>query len=88
MLNGGLCSQIPRWELDKFPGVDKVLGTSMKSVGEVMAIGRIFEEAFQKGVFLVAAPIGLGLRWKGVGLRLGLSGEGFDLSLFGSFADG
>ena len=41
--------KIPRWDLSKFRGVDKELGSSMKSVGEVMAIGRNFEEAIQKG---------------------------------------
>ena len=41
--------KIPRWDLSKFRGVDKELGSSMKSVGEVMAIGRNFEEALQKG---------------------------------------
>jgi len=40
--------KIPRWDLSKFHGVDKELGSSMKSVGEVMAIGRNFEEAFRK----------------------------------------
>src|SRR5574344_1383490 len=42
--------KIPRWDLSKFHGVDKELGSSMKSVGEVMAIGRNFEEAIQKGL--------------------------------------
>ena len=42
--------KIPRWDLSKFRGVDKELGSSMKSVGEVMAIGRNFEEAIQKGL--------------------------------------
>lgn len=50
---GYLQCQVPRWDLGKFPTVDKRLGTSMKSVGEVMAIGRTFEEAFQKGSKLV-----------------------------------
>ena len=45
--------KIPRWDLGKFHGVDKELGSSMKSVGEVMAIGRTFEEAIQKGVRLI-----------------------------------
>lgn len=40
--------KIPRWDLGKFQGVDRELGSSMKSVGEVMAIGRTFEEAIQK----------------------------------------
>jgi len=42
--------KIPRWAFEKFPGVDRVLGPQMKSVGEVMAIGRTFKEALQKGV--------------------------------------
>ena len=42
--------KIPRWDLGKFHGVDRELGSSMKSVGEVMAIGRTFEEAIQKGL--------------------------------------
>jgi carbamoyl-phosphate synthase large subunit len=41
--------KIPRWAFEKFPGADPVLGTKMKSVGEVMAIGRTFVEALQKG---------------------------------------
>jgi carbamoyl-phosphate synthase large subunit len=41
--------KIPRWAFEKFPGADEVLGTKMKSVGEVMAIGRTFPEALQKG---------------------------------------
>ncbi len=42
--------KIPRWAFEKFPGADASLGTQMKSVGEVMAIGRTFKEAFQKGL--------------------------------------
>lgn len=49
--------KIPRWDLDKFTGVSKNLGSSMKSVGEVMSIGRSFEEAIQKGLRM----IGLGM---------------------------
>ena len=45
--------KIPRWDLGKFQGVDKELGSSMKSVGEVMAIGRTFEEAIQKGLRMI-----------------------------------
>ena len=45
--------KIPRWDLSKFRGVDKELGSSMKSVGEVMAIGRKFEEAIQKGLRMI-----------------------------------
>jgi carbamoyl-phosphate synthase large subunit len=42
--------KIPKWAFEKFPGVDPILGTQMKSVGEVMAIGRTFKEAFLKGM--------------------------------------
>ncbi|MFW6222244.1 MAG: carbamoyl-phosphate synthase (glutamine-hydrolyzing) large subunit [Bacteroidota bacterium] len=49
--------KIPRWDLDKFTGVSKNLGSSMKSVGEIMSIGRSFEEAIQKGLRM----IGLGM---------------------------
>ena len=45
--------KIPRWDLSKFRGVDRELGSSMKSVGEVMAIGRNFEEAIQKGLRMI-----------------------------------
>ncbi|MFZ4546706.1 MAG: carbamoyl-phosphate synthase large subunit, partial [Bacteroidales bacterium] len=45
--------KIPRWDLNKFIGVSKEIGSSMKSVGEVMAIGRTFEEAIQKGLRMV-----------------------------------
>ncbi len=47
--------KIPRWDLNKFVGVSKTLGSSMKSVGEIMAIGRSFEEAIQKGIRMVGA---------------------------------
>jgi len=49
--------KIPRWDLNKFIGVSKIIGSSMKSVGEIMAIGRTFEEAIQKGIRMV----GLGM---------------------------
>ncbi len=49
--------KIPRWDLGKFTGVSKNLGSSMKSVGEIMSIGRTFEEAIQKGIRMV----GLGM---------------------------
>lgn len=45
--------KIPRWDLGKFHGVSRELGSSMKSVGEVMAIGRTFEEAMQKGLRMI-----------------------------------
>ena len=45
--------KIPRWDLTKFHGVRRELGSSMKSVGEVMAIGRTFEEALQKGIRMI-----------------------------------
>src|ERR671922_937771 len=43
-------AKIPKWAFEKFPGADPVLGTQMKSVGEVMAIGRTFKEALNKGI--------------------------------------
>lgn len=49
--------KIPRWDLSKFSGVSKEIGSSMKSVGEIMSIGRTFEEAIQKGLRM----IGLGM---------------------------
>lgn len=48
-----LICKIPRWDLAKFKGVSHEIGTSMKSVGEVMAIGRSFEEAMQKGLRMI-----------------------------------
>jgi len=45
-----LTVKIPRWDLEKFKGADETIGTSMKSVGEVMGIGRTFEEAYQKAI--------------------------------------
>ena len=45
--------KIPRWDLNKFKGVSREIGSSMKSVGEVMAIGRTFEEAIQKGLRMI-----------------------------------
>ena len=45
--------KIPRWDLTKFRGVSRTLGSSMKSVGEVMAVGRTFEEALQKGLRMI-----------------------------------
>ena len=45
--------KIPRWDLGKFRGVDRELGSSMKSVGEVMSIGRTFEEVIQKGLRMI-----------------------------------
>lgn len=48
-----LVVKIPRWDTRKFPGVDRKLGSAMRSVGEIMAIGRNFEEAFQKGLRMV-----------------------------------
>src|SRR6266446_7045576 len=42
--------KIPKWQFEKFPGADSTLGTQMKSVGEVMAIGRTFKQALQKGI--------------------------------------
>jgi carbamoyl-phosphate synthase large subunit len=45
-----LVVKIPRWDLEKFKGVDETIGSGMKSVGEVMGIGRTFEEAYQKAI--------------------------------------
>lgn len=45
--------KLPRWDLGKFRGVDREIGSSMKSVGEVMAIGRTFEECIQKGLRMI-----------------------------------
>ncbi|KAG8124663.1 hypothetical protein E2320_019916, partial [Naja naja] len=45
-----IVTKIPRWDLDRFPGASNKIGSSMKSVGEVMAIGRTFEESFQKAL--------------------------------------
>jgi carbamoyl-phosphate synthase large subunit len=61
--------KIPRWAFEKFPGADTTLGSQMKSVGEVMAIGRTFKEALQKALrSLESSRAGLGLdrkdRWK------------------------
>lgn len=49
--------KLPRWDLGKFRGVDRELGSSMKSVGEVMSIGRTFEEAIQKGLRMIGQGI-------------------------------
>ena len=46
-------TKIPRWDLGKFEGVSKVIGTSMKSVGEVMGIGRTWEESMSKALRMV-----------------------------------
>ena len=46
-------AKLPRWDLGKFRGVDRELGSSMKSVGEVMSIGRTFEEVIQKGLRMI-----------------------------------
>ena len=46
-------TKVPRWDLGKFEGVSKIIGTSMKSVGEVMAIGRTWEESIQKALRMV-----------------------------------
>ena len=45
--------KIPKWDSKKFEGINKILDTSMKSVGEVMAIGRNFEETIQKAIRMV-----------------------------------
>ncbi len=61
--------KIPRWDMEKFQGVSKKIGSSMKSVGEVMAIGRTFEEAIQKG-----------LRMIGQGMHGFVGNKGFDVN--------
>jgi len=61
--------KIPRWDMEKFQGVSKKIGSSMKSVGEVMAIGRTFEEAVQKG-----------LRMIGQGMHGFVGNKGFEVS--------
>ncbi len=61
--------KIPRWDFEKFPGVNAALSTEMKSVGEVMAIGRTFKEAFQKGLRSLEQG------------RYGLGADGKDLKL-------
>jgi hypothetical protein len=66
--------QVPRWDLSKFPTVERRLGTSMKSVGEVMAIGRSFEEAFQKG------PVERGVFYS-FSLSVSILGKSFRLRL-------
>ncbi len=52
-----LVVKMPRWDLDKFKGVDETIGTGMKSVGEVMGIGRTFEEAYQKAIRMLDLDI-------------------------------
>ena len=47
------CAQVPRWDLTKFDKVSRQVGSAMQSVGEVMAIGRSFEESFQKALRMV-----------------------------------
>ena len=56
--------KVPRWDLNKFPLVNKKIGSSMKSVGEVMAISRSFEEAFQKGLRMANNNL-FGFDWTG-----------------------
>ncbi|WP_232302815.1 carbamoyl-phosphate synthase (glutamine-hydrolyzing) large subunit [Draconibacterium sediminis] len=68
--------KIPRWDLSKFVGVSKNIGSSMKSVGEIMAIGRTFEEAIQKGIRMV----GLGMHGF-VGNREEITIEGIEEEL-------
>ncbi|MDE7376760.1 MAG: carbamoyl-phosphate synthase (glutamine-hydrolyzing) large subunit [Muribaculaceae bacterium] len=69
--------KIPRWDLGKFHGVSREIGSSMKSVGEVMAIGRTFEEAIQKGLRM----IGQGMHGFVVNKGEGHSGDNLDHEL-------
>jgi len=63
--------KIPRWAFEKFPGVDPTLGPQMKSVGEVMAIGTTFPEAFQKALRgLEIGAVGFGHRSQNSGVRI------------------
>ncbi|MBT3300792.1 MAG: carbamoyl-phosphate synthase (glutamine-hydrolyzing) large subunit [Bacteroidetes bacterium] len=59
--------KIPRWDLNKFKGVSHQIGSSMKSVGEVMAIGRTFEEAIQKGLRMIGQGMHGFVGNKGIG---------------------
>ncbi|MFC2114643.1 carbamoyl-phosphate synthase (glutamine-hydrolyzing) large subunit, partial [Bacteroidota bacterium] len=59
--------KIPRWDLNKFKGVSHQIGSSMKSVGEVMAIGRSFEEAIQKGLRMIGQGMHGFVGNKGIG---------------------
>lgn len=52
-----LVCKIPRWDLNKFQGVSREIGSSMKSVGEIMAIGRSFEEVIQKGLRMIGIGV-------------------------------
>lgn len=77
--------KIPRWDLDKFTGVSKLIGSSMKSVGEVMAIGRTFEEAIQKALRMIGQGMhGLvgntGIEFDDIELELS---EPTDMRIFG-----
>lgn len=59
--------KIPRWDLEKFIGVQKTIGSSMKSIGEIMAIGRSFQEAIQKGIrMLENGQIGFQKKYKNI----------------------
>jgi carbamoyl-phosphate synthase/aspartate carbamoyltransferase len=55
---------MPRWDLDKFTRVKPQLGSQMKSVGEVMAIGRTFEESFQKAIRTIHMGKNLGFNYR------------------------
>jgi carbamoyl-phosphate synthase large subunit len=62
--------KIPRWDMSKFVGASRALGSAMKSVGEVMGIGRTFQEALQKAVRMVTEkPLGLSARFEDSGLE-------------------
>ncbi len=78
--------KIPRWPFDKFPGGDRTIGTQMKATGEVMAIDRTFEAAFQKAVRCLEVG-GKSLLWRDPGWDLRrMIAEGNDLRLWALFA--
>ena len=64
-----MVAKIPKWQFEKFPGADSTLGTQMKSVGEVMAIGRTFKEALQKGIRSLEPQLALARSGGHAGIR-------------------
>src|SRR5581483_4288613 len=78
--------KIPRWPFDKFPGGDRTIGTQMKATGEVMAVDRTFEAAFQKAVRCLEVG-GKSLLWREEGWDVRrLLSEPSDLRLWAVFA--